>query len=499
MGRVASRPALAARVARAALTAAALAALALLAGCGGATRQPAAAAPGSTLRATLVDPDGDGFLERGPREPLRARGELPVGRAGRTLATFGQLTDTHVRDEESPARAPFLDRLGPPFTSTFRPQEATSAQVLDAAVRAVDRERPQAVFVTGDIVDSAQQNELDEALAVLRGTRVDPDSGRPGYTGVQEADSPDPFFYRPDVDAPRHPGLLAAAQRPFRARGLDAPWYPAVGNHDVLVQGEVPATPAIERVATGNRLVATLDPDLRPPRAEAGAAAAVAAALAGGTVASGRAVPADPQRRHLDAPTVVARLASAAGVRPARADRLDYAVDVGPALRAIVLDTVDRDGGSRGRLDPLQIGWLRNALARAGSRWIVVFSHNPLEATDGGAAALAALDATPRVVAVVAGNRHRNTIEPRRIAGGGGYWLIGTSSLADWPQQARMFRLRAAADGGAVLETWMVDQEGRGVAGVARELAYLDAQGGRPAGFAGRRGDRNAVLGVPPR
>jgi hypothetical protein len=122
----------------------------------------------------------------------------------------------------------------------------------------------------------------------------------------------------------------------------------------------------------------------------------------------------------------------------------------------------------------------------------VVFTHNPLEATDGGGAALAALDAAPRVVAVVAGNRHRNTIEPH-----GRYWLVGTSSLADWPQQGRMFRLRAAAGGGAVLETWMVDQDGRGVAGAARELAYLDAQGGRPQGFAGRAIDRNVRLGVP--
>src|SRR4051812_26204375 len=94
-------------------------ALVALAGCG----SPAAAPPAtsSTLQATWVDRDGDGFLARGPGEPLRDRGGDAV--PGRTLATFGQLTDTHVRDEESPARAPFLDRLGAPLDSTFRPQE----------------------------------------------------------------------------------------------------------------------------------------------------------------------------------------------------------------------------------------------------------------------------------------------------------------------------------------------------------------------------------------
>ena len=49
-----------------------------------------------------------------------------------------------------------------------------------------------------------------------------------------------------------------------------------------------------------------------------------------------------------------------------------------------------------------------------------------------------------------------------------------------------------------VLETWMVDQDGRGLAGTARELAFLDAQGGRPEGYAGAREDRNARLFVQP-
>jgi len=60
-----------------------------------------------------------------------------------------------------------------------------------------------------------------------------------------------------------------------------------------------------------------------------------------------------------------------------------------------------------------------------------------------------------------------------------------------------MFCLRESAGGGVVLDTWMVDHDGRGVAGPARELSYLDAQGGRPQNFAGRRADRNARLFLP--
>lgn len=460
-----------------------------LAGCGGSA--PAAAPPAtSTVQTTLVDRDRDGFLERGgPGEPLRDRG-TPV-RAGGTLATFGQLTDTHVRDEESPARVPFLDRLGAPLNSTFRPHEAFSTQVLDAAVRALARERPQAVVVTGDIADSAQENELDAAIAVLEGGAVRPDSGAPGYDGVQAAGNPDPFYFRPDTDAPRHPGALAAAQREFRAAGFGVPWYPAIGNHDVLVQGEVPSTEAIEELATGSRLVTGLDPDSLPYLDEDGAADIVNDLLAYGE-AYGRSetVPADGARRHPEPDEVVERLARAAGIRPATPERLDYAFDLGTEVRGIVLDTVNREGGSRGAVSPDQVEWLREQLARAGQRWVIAFAHNPLESSDGGEAALAALDGADRVAAVVAGNRHRNTIEARDS-----YWLVGTSSLADFPQQARMFRLREAGEG-VVLETWMVDHDGRGLAGTARELAHLDAQGGRPQGFAGRPEDRNARLFV---
>src|SRR5690348_13323636 len=87
-----------------------------------------AAGASTTANRTIADRDGDNRLEPGPGDGYEQRGELGQrtaagGRAGIPLWTFGQLTDIHVVDEESPARVEFLDKAGPPFTSAYRPHE----------------------------------------------------------------------------------------------------------------------------------------------------------------------------------------------------------------------------------------------------------------------------------------------------------------------------------------------------------------------------------------
>jgi hypothetical protein len=56
-------------------------------------------------------------------------------------------------------------------------------------------------------------------------------------------------------------------------------------------------------------------------------------------------------------------------------------------------------------------------------------------------------------------------------------------------------RVIATASGGVALRTWMLDHTLPGVLGtISRQLAYIDAQGGRPGRFAGTRQDRNVTL-----
>jgi hypothetical protein len=475
-----------------------------LSGCGD-SGSGSASASGSTLESTWHDPVGDGQLRVGPGEVFVERVELGERRRlSRVLGTLGHVTDAHVLDASSPARVPFLDRLGPPFQSTFRPQEALTAHVLGGAVAAVRALGPDVVVQGGDLIDNDQENELSVALDVLGGGEV---RGFGAYFGVQVESNPDPFYYRPDVDAPRHPGLLSETTRSFRSRGVGRPWLPVLGDHDVLVAGELVPNPFLDGFAVGDRAIWTLPEGLSlPPGVSLEAAGSpdgppfagavtqfLVQALQRPTVQ----VPAVAQRRLLSVGEVVARLRS--GNPLGSEERLDYVFDVGERLRLVVLDLASRVGGSGGQVVDGQLEFVERALASAGERWIVFVSHQTLRQSVGGDAVQALLDASPAVILLLNGHTHHNRIRPRATAAGG-HWEIETSSLIDWPQQARALRVWETDGGGVAIQTWMLDHvSGGSLGGISRELSYLDAQGGRPGRFAGTREDRNAVLYLPAR
>ena len=477
-----------------------------LAGCGSGGGR-AGPGSGSTLQSTWADPLGDGQLRLAPGEPLRERLELgPAAAPTATVATFAHVTDAHVLDPSSPARVTFLDRLGPPFQSTFRPQETLTAQVLAGAAAAVRSLHPQLVIQGGDLIDNVQANELAHALTALRGGHVSPGSGRLGYYGVQLSSDTDPFYYRPAVDAPRHPQLLRDAVRSFHSGGVGAPVYPVLGDHDALVAGTVLPTALTRALAVGDRALWDLPRGLTIPARlrsapttapdgppDPGAVdALLSQALRGPTVQ----VPPDPTRRELTFAEVTSRLRTTGGRGTAirAGDRLDYVLDLGRRVRFVVLDIVRRDGGSGGAIDSAQPAWLARQLAAAPDRWTIVVTHQPIASSLGGDALLAVMDRAPRLIAALNGHTHRNQIRPRRTAAGG-YWLITTASLIDYPQQARALTVEATAGGGVAIRTWMLDHVDDGALGtIARRLSYLDAQGGRPQGFAGSAQDRNAIL-----
>ena len=280
-----------------------------------------------------------------------------------------------------------------------------------------------------------------------------------------------------------------------------------LGDHDALVAGTLLPTALTRALAIGDRALWDLPRGLRiPPRLRSARTAApdgppdpgavdelLAQALRGPIVR----VPPDPARRELGFGEVLSRLHAAGG--PATAirsgTRLDYIIDVGLRLRVVVLDIVRRDGGSDGAVDPSQPAWLERQLGDAGDRWVIVVTHQPIASSAGGARLLSVMDRAPRVIAALNGHIHRNEIRPRPTAAGG-YWLITTASLIDYPQQARALTVQATQNGAVAIRTWMLDHVDapRGLGRISRQLAYLDAQGGRPQGFEGMHGDRNVIL-----
>jgi hypothetical protein len=286
---------------------------------------------------------------------------------------------------------------------------------------------------------------------------------------------------------------LRRAVRPFVAPGLRAPVHPVLGDHDILVAGELVPTEMTRALAVGDQALWELPAGISlPPGSDLTAGGSpdgpplpglvdgfLAQALAGPKVR----VPPDPRRREMDVAEALSALRAGTG------GSLDYVENVEPNLRLIVLDLARRAGGSGGLVRPDQPGWLASQLERVEAQHVIVVSHQPLASSEGGDALLSLLDRHPRVIAALAGHTHRNSIEPR-----GHYWLINTASLIDYPQQARVLRIVRTAGGGVAIQTWMLDHTGSDLGAVSRQLAYLDAQGGRPKRFAGGRLDRNVAL-----
>jgi metallophosphoesterase (TIGR03767 family) len=525
-------------------------------------------APASTLEATLLPsaPGRGGYrrLARAPGEDHVARTELggtqPRRQDLRPLLAFAQLSDLHVVDAQSPARAEFLDRLGDPDSPVaatigpvggYRPQEALSFHVVDAMARALSRlpggpvtgEPIGFAISTGDNADNGQRNELDAYIAILDGASVRPDSGRPDrWEGVGTAEWYDVRYWHPDGtppgrphDLPREergfptiPGLLDACRLPFRATGIGMPWYEVHGNHDELLGGTLPASAGLAWLARGARKPVALAGSLDPRQIEAllGDHERQPPDLLGGLGdAVWHAVTPDADRVAVGTPGWLAAH-TRRGARAARAHTW-YAFDA-DRFRCLVLDTVNPNGGWQGSLDAEQFAWLESELAAAG-REVLLFSHHPLSTLINdwspagdrrvlGRQVAALLARFPDVAVWFNGHTHTHKIQahpPRFHVGesGTGWWEVTTASHADWPQQARIVELAEDPSTGAlVVITTVVDHAGVvdartgelddpiTLAGWSRELSANHWQRARVSGEPIGRGvatDRNVVLVLP--
>jgi len=444
-------------------------------------------------------PNGLGYrsVVEGPGEP-----HLNPISVAEPIACFVHLTDLHVTDAQSPARFEFVnamagDKRYRELLTMQRPQEMLNTHAIAAMVRTINNLEagpltgapPTVVVMTGDAIDNAQHNEMANFLALLDGGIVRPDSGAPGYEGVQLASWPGSLFWKPDGPAngddfqralgfPRHPRLLDEAVWSFESPGLKIPWFRCYGNHEQLCQGVGVVTPALAAATAGSRKAVEMPPGIDADTAVETFVREPERFMTG----RWREVTPDADRRSISRREFV--------------DPSFYVHDAGD-VRFIALDTVCDSGGADGAIDSAQLAWLEAQLRESRDRHVILLSHHSSDTLSNPhgeqrAQELMELLWGSSVVLWLNGHIHAN-----RIREHGTFWEVTTSSLVDWPCQARMIEIFQTEDGRLAVGTTMLDHDGQGRAGLHRELAANVPGNGFDSWRPGSPGDRNAILLLP--
>jgi 3',5'-cyclic AMP phosphodiesterase CpdA len=432
----------------------------------------------------LVEAPGEAHTKRTPP------GKTPPapGANAKRVARFVHMPDLQLADDESPTRLAAFDSPGT-TAGAYRPQDVNICHMVNAAVQSVNElhaaDPIDFLLLGGDNADSAQENEIDWVLGLLSGRdSLECDSGA--------------------NDDPKK-GAKNDGKDPMNAPGLAMPWYWVTGNHDILIQGNLPVSALKQAEATGSAAVGgTRDWSQK-----------------GGPLVKEDIVP-DDARMPLMRAEIMTRIAAdgdghGVGAEQTKSGKAIYTFDVaGTPLRFLVLDTAAETGGSEGLLRQGDIDLVvKPALDQAQSdgKWVALASHHATSSLGDGTglggkqqpdavteqAWVDLLGNYPNVVFSMVGHSHENRLKWISGSAGGAHWEVMTSALADFPHQIRIVEIFDQDNGWLMLTTTNVDFSVMGdpVALEGRTLGTMDFVAGWTGGSGpGTLDDRNVELWI---
>ncbi len=439
------------------------------------------------------------------------------------LLVMHHLSDLHVCDAQSPIRPEFLDRWADPDSpirelvgtiGTYRAHSMLSSQVVEAMVQSLNEishgplsgHAVNAAIVTGDTTDNAQVNEVNWYLALLDGQEIRPDSGSfEKYEGTID-DGPDHYdvkYWHPhgtplgkeDDQArslygyPIVPGLLDSCRVPFKATGLNVPWYAVHGNHDALLQGTVTPNPGTQAAMVADKRYEALPSTMTLEETLAAFNEIGPADYPTSSDAPFVTVTPDAQRRAVNRGEFAQLHVQSPGLPPGHGftsenvldQKMYYASDVG-SVRLLVIDSVNHFGGWQGSLDEDQFIWLENEISNS-EKYVVLASHHPLTtmfndySPAGRRVCLEEIQTMllkyPKVILWLAGHEHRHHVEwIGNQSTNQGLWQVETASHIDWPQQSRTVEIVEDSSGDIYIGLTVVDHAGE--AGYANAKTPLE-------------------------
>lgn len=480
----------------------------------------------------------------GWRDLVKISGELHQGTLpeGETLVVLGHLSDLHICDAESASRIEYLDRFSDPdspwrdeigYVGTYRAQEILTTQVVAAMVDAINETKVgpltkspiDAVVVTGDMTDNAQQNETDWYLSTLNGGEIVAASGNTaqsewvGSSGVEF----DKKYWHPDglskdgkLDEPIAKygfpiikGLVAAARNPFKSAGVNFPWFATYGNHDRLLQGTVAPSEKLNALSIGNKRIIGLADDFKILEIKPSVGEIGPAWYPHGDGSPSVEITADAKRAFNNASEFAAAHLPTGGHGftqwNVETDRAYWHRELEKVV-LISLDTVNPWGGWQGSIDEEQLSWLDEKLKYYEKKYVLLLSHHPSITLINDYAAegeprrvlrdelFEVLDKHKNVISWIAGHVHLHAHLRHERSDGSTFVEFTTASQIDWPQQGRIVEIVRELNEIAIAATVLdhagdIDWKNRdldylAMAGISRELALNDWQ---------RRDDFNPV------